>query len=313
MGLINALDCNKIDLGLGVVECERRLGQFQTPILVPKGWSVPLATIQALDFDGVVALVQAGTWQPILGSVEFTNNTPDVTTKEYTGGITAVIRNGKPQYTFEYDNGLGFHAALYSKNGFNKYDVLIADDAGTIVGATSADGLRFTALSASMVNTGTYVPVIGDDTAKSLLSIQLSNETQFNTRMATLTVGQSGVDINTEILAITGVTITATPTAGDPIPVVVNAVNNVAYGIEALTATNFRVVNTATNTVLPIASVAAGVNEGEYAITLTTPAGLVTGGTITIEVYDATVPTNVALVGENQLYKGKSSVLTVAA
>jgi len=131
--------------------------------------------------------------------------------------------------------------------------------------------------------------------------------------MATLTVGQSGVDVNTEILAITGVKITATPTAGDPIPVVVTAINNSIYGIEGLTGANFRVINTVNNTVLPIASATPGVNEGEYTIVLTTPAGLVSGGSITIEMYDAAVPTNVALIGENQLYKGKSAELTVAA
>lgn len=311
MALINALDCNKVDLNLGVTECELRLGEFRSFILVPKSWSIPVTELETMDLSYVVGLVQAGTWQPVLNSVEFTNNTPDPTTKEYTGGVMAVIRNGKPQYMFEFDNGIGFHKAAYSKNSFKLYNIILVDESGTLVGATNGDGTRFTGLSASMVNTRTYVPETGDETAKTLIEFQLDNEAQFNTRMALITVGQSGVDVNTDIMAIIDVAITGTAEAGDPIQVSVDGVGNTIRGIEGLGAGNFRVINTATNAVVTLTSVTEGATPGTYLLTPTTPT--VAAQTLRVELYDTTAGVNVALVEPNQLYKGSSAIITVAS
>lgn len=313
MALINALDCNKVDLNLGLVDCEPRFGYIQSFILVPKNWSIPVEDLETMDLDYVVGLIQDGTWQPVLNTLQVTDNTPEPTTKEYTGGVMAVIRNGKPQYMLEFDNGVGFHKAAWSKNSFQKYNILLVDQMGTIMGATSGDGTRFVGLSAGMVNTRTYTLQNGDETAKTNIELQLINEAQFNGRMALITVGQSGVDINTDVLPIVGVTITGTAEAGDPISVQVNAVNNSIFGIEGLTVDNFRVVNTATNAVVPLTSITEGATEGSYLLTPTTPT---TGGQILrVELYDTTASVNVALVEPNQLYKGATlpPYITVAS
>lgn len=314
MGLLNALNCDKEDKGLGLVDCEQFLSEFKTPILIKKGWSMTVADFEALDYAGFVALVQSGDWQPVEGAREFVNNTPEATTQEYSGGVMAVVRNGKPQYQFNYDNGYGFHAALYSKNSFNKYDMGIVDDNGTLILAYSADGLRVTGLTTGMVNTSTFTPRVGDANANTPFAFQLTNEAQFNKRMALYNVEQSGIDFNTEIKAIVSVEIAGTATAGDPINVTVTAVNNANFGIEGLDATNFRIVNTATNAVLAINTVANGTNPGQYVITPTV--ALVAAATITIEMYDATESVNVAIVDALEpfrLYKGISPVITVGA
>lgn len=313
MALINALDCNKVDLNLGLVDCEPRFGYIQSVILVPKPWSVPVTELETMDLDYVVGLVQAGTWQPILNVLQTTDNTPEPTTKEYTGGVMAVIRNGKPQYMVELDNSIGYHKALYSKNSFQRYNILLVDQNGTIMGATSADGTRFTGLLAGMVNTRTYTLQNGDETAKTNFEFQLISEAQFNSRMALISTGQSGVDINTDVNAITGVTITGTAEAGDPINVQVNGVNNTIFGIEGLGAGNFRVTNTATNAVVTLTSVTEGATEGSYLLTPTTPT--VAAQNLKVELYDAVAGVNVAVVDVTQLYKGSTQPphITVAS
>lgn len=311
MALINALNCKKDNLGLGIVECEARLKDFKSFFLVPKTWKLAIADVATLNLAKFVDFVQNDTLQPFLNAVEFTNNTPEATTKEYTGGVMSVIRNGKPQYSFEFDNGIGFHKAAYSKNSFNQYNILIADSTGTLIGATTADGLFFTGLSASMVNTATYMPQVGDETAKTIVTFQLSNEDQFNRRMAILTSESLGMDVNSELMGVIGVNIDGTASAASGFNVTVTAVNNTIFGIEGLAVGNFRIRNTTNNTVLPITSVTAGATPGTYTLTATPTAA----STYIVETFDATAtpPTATALVGDNQLYRGVSKPIVATA
>jgi len=307
---INALRCNKAVFGTGLVPCELKLKDFKSFIIVPNSWSVNV-TSGTFDKEYVIAQIQAGIFVPFLNALEFTNNTPDVTTKEYQGGIMSVIRNGKPQYTFEYDNGIGWHKAAYSYNSFQGYSVLIVDSTGTIAAASSVDGTILTGFKLSMLNTGTYTPQVGDETAKTLISFQIANEEQFNRRMALITADEAGVDINSEIAGVIGVTITGTASVANGINVVVNAGNNTIFGIEGLTADNFRVRNAATNATLTIATVVAGTIPGTYKIT-TTPAPTLASNLI-VDTYDSDADVTTALVGDSQLYRGLSEPIVVGA
>lgn len=314
MGLINAINCNKEDLGLGTVSCEIFLNEFKTPIPVRKGWSMLLTEFEALDYAGFVELVQKSEWMPVLGSKQFTNNTPDPTTEEFSGGIISVIRNGKPQYQFDYDKGVNFHKALYSKNSQNAFDMILADASGSLVVALSADGTRVTGFEAGMVNTRTYMPKSGDASANTAFEFQLINEDQFNKRMAVYTADQSGVDFNSELKPITSVKIVGTATAGDPIEVTVTALGNTSYGIEGLLATDFRVINTVTNAVVALTSVAPGADAGTYLLTPTTPT--VAAQVLKVSTYDTDAAVNVALIDVSApflLYKGESEPITVTA
>jgi hypothetical protein len=314
MAIINAQNCNKTYLGLGLSDCELYLGEFRSVIAVPKGWSIPVSELVGMDLDYIVGLVQQQTFDPILNAIQFTDNTPDPTTQEYTGGVISVVRNGKPQYQFEFNNGVFFHKALYSRNAFKLYDVLLVDDSGTIVGATTVDGTRFTGLSASMFNTQTFRPKVGDTNPRTLLDIQLDNESQFNTRMALIVTAQSTVDVNTEINPITSVTITGTASAANDITVQVNYASNATKGVEGLVAANFRIRNLTTDAVVAITSVTEStVNKGEYLLEPTV--ALTATNVIVVEMYDATAipPVNVALIAPNILYKGESAEMTVSA
>jgi len=312
MALINAVNCNKEFLGTGIGTCEVFLNnEMDGVIIVPKGWSLPVtANNVALTLANVIGLVQATTFDPIIGAIEFTDNTGDATTQEYTGGITSVVRNAKPTYQLRFESGLGFHRAAYSKNSFNQRNVILVFG-GYLVGAYSPDGALFTGLSMSMFNTQTLRLPAGDTRMATLVDFQLSDEEQFNKRLAVLTPDMLGFDFSSQVQAIQNTTLTVVATAGDPIQVTVKSLNNTNYGIEALGVENFRVVNLTTNAVLAITSVEEGAIEGTYVLTMTVP--LVQGANIRVELYDTDANVATALVGDNQLYKGQSATVIVAA
>lgn len=306
MGLINAVNCNKEDLGLGLGECLLKFGTPSMPILVKKGWRMLRTAFEALDAEGIQDLVQQGVFQPIPGAKEFVLNTPDLTTQEFTGGIISVTRNAKPQLQFNYDKGIGFHKALYSKNSFGNYDMLITDDSGSLMGAFSQDGLYATGIVTGMVNTGTYAFKNGDTDANTPFTFQFTNEEQFNKRMFVYTNEQANFDFN-ELYPITSAIVSITDITAAVVKTTVRFTSNESEGVEALDAANFRAVNTTTNTVLTISTVANGVNPGEYTITLS--AAPTTGNEIVIELYDATATPPVAVAKEDvsgRLYKGVS-------
>lgn len=314
MGLINAVNCNKEDLGLGLGECLLKFGEPAMPIPVKKGWRMLRTEFEALDAEGFVALVQQGILEPVQGAKEFIVNTPESTEQEYSGGEVSVVRNAKPRLQFNYDLGISFHKALYSKNSFKKYDMLLTDKAGSLMFALSADGLYVTGITTGMVNTDTYAFKVGDTDANTPFKFQFTNEEQFNKRMAVYTVDQSGVDFNETLKPITSVVITGTSSAANDINIAVKFWSNEGEGVEALEETNFRVINTDTNAVLPIDAVTVGTNEGDYKIELVTP--IVATTPIKVQLYDATATPAVAVTAPNdlgQMFKGESATIVTSA
>lgn len=308
--LINALNCNKSLQGTGLVPCEIRLGRITSVLRVSPTWSFNPAT-ETFNLAYVISKIQDGTFTPFLKTLEFLNNTPDPTTKEYQSGAIAVIRNGKPQRSLEYDNGIGWHKSAYSYNGFRQNSVIEIDASGNVAVQNNVAGTLLNAWPTNMFNTRTYVPQVGDDNAKTLIEYQISNEEAYNKQMTIITAEQIGADLNEEVMGIIGVNIVGTAAAADPIEVTVTAVNNTIYGIEALTEPNFRVVNVATNAVVPLDTVTAGATPGTYSLTPTTPT--IAAQTLRVEMYDSVAGVATALIEPNQLYKGVSATITVTA
>ena len=311
MGLIGALNCKKNNYNLGTVTCEIFLNEFQTPILVKKGWRMLRTTFEALTEQDIVELIQTGVWNPITGKKQFTNNTPEPTTEEYSGGIISVVRNGKPQYQFDYDKGINFHKALYGLNSFGSYDMMLSDQSGQLIFALSADGLYVQAFESGMINTNTFQPKAGDTSALTAFAFQLTNEDQFNRRIEVMTADNSPTDWNS-LQAIVGVTVSVvgTPAVGNTtITIDINAQGNSIFGIEALDLENIRIVNGTTNAVVTPTNMAATATPGRYILTV--PA--LTAATYTIQLYDATVPVAVAHIEDTlELYAGISNGIVVA-
>jgi len=308
---INSKNCLKLLLGTGMVPCELKLKDFKSFLLVPKSWSLDVLT-GTFDTDYLVSQIQNGTFVPFLNTVEFLNNTPETTTKEYQGGIMAAIRNGKPFYSFEFDNGPAWHGAAYSYNSFQAWNILIIDSAGTVVAMSSADKTKITGFPLSMLNTATDTPQVGDETAKTIIQFQISNEVAWNTRKALITIDVSGVDINTDVNGIISVIMegVSSVAAGHTLEITANSNEN--YGIQAFEETNIRARNTVSNAVMPIESISE-TTPGLYTVIFSTPP--VAGVKFVYETYDATAtpPTATALISTNQLYRGVSDEITVVA
>jgi len=311
MGLIGALNCKKNNYNLGTVTCEIFLNEFKTPYLIKKGWRMLRTTFEALTEQDIVELVQTGVFTPVTGSKQFTNNTPEPTTEEYSGGTISVVRNGNPAYQFDIDGGINKHKALSNLNSFGSYDIMIADKSGNLAFALTADGLYVQGFEAGMVNTATYVPKAGDTSANSPFSFQLTNEDQFNRRIEVMTAENSPTDWNS-LQAIVGVTVSVvgTPAVGaTTITIDINAQGNSIFGIEALDLENIRIVNGTTNAVVTPTNMAATATPGRYILTV--PA--LTAATYTIQLYDATVPVAVAHIEDTlELYAGISNGIVVA-
>ena len=300
--VINSQDCDKSQLGTGVIDCIIKEGIPRGFIAVQKGWSILLS--ETLD---LVNLVQTGVAIPFLQGVEFTDNTPENTIEEYQGGLKNVVRNGLPEFAFKFVKGYAPHKAFFSYNSLNAYDFLLVFDSGTVMGAVSKDGLSLKGFSGGMLNTASYKFNDGAVSANSMVAFQLTNANEFNKSGALLTAENLGIDVNSELFGIIDAVVTVTgASAGDPITVTVKALQNVAFDIEGLASTNFRLkINGTVDTI--VSSVYA---DGVYTITPTT-ATTATNAVI-VELYDATESVAVAKVG-NKLFKGVSSAFTVTA
>lgn len=312
MAQINTLMCDKNFLGTGLTGCDFiQNKEFYSMIIVPNNWSISAEDLEAWTVADVVSLIQQTTFDPLFNAVSFTDNTPDPTTEDFSGGITSVVRNGLPMYQFEFRQGPGFHQAAYSKNSFMTKAVLFIDRAGTIYGSWSADGTQFRGLSVSMLNTQTYRPAGGDTGARTLVDIQLANEVEINSHLAWITEESLGFSIVRDVNPIisTRVVINSASVANG-ISVTVTGLTNLGWNVLALDAPNFRVIDTTDNSVEPIDTVAEV--DGTY--TLDMDPALTLGHKVKVQLYDATATPPVATAKDGTLlYKGESKEFTVTA
>lgn len=308
--LINAINCNHQLLGTGIVPCTVKLGRIKSVLRVDPSWTFDPAT-ETFDLDYVISKVQDGTFAPFLNTLAFANNTPETTTKEFEDGAIYAIRDGKPQFSMEYDNGIMWHQAAYSYNGNRTSSVILIDASGNVGLYRNVAGTQLTAMLTNMFSVPTWMPQVGDENAKTFINFQIESETAWNERLTVISVQQIGADLNDELKGFLNVTITGTASVANGISVTINAVANTSFGITGLTAPNFRVRDTTDNTVETIDTVTAGATHGTYTIVLD-PA-LTVAHKVVVEMYDTTAGVDTALVGTNLLYKGASAEMTVGA
>lgn len=296
---VNSQDCDKSQLGTGVIDCIIKEGIPRGFIAVQKGWSILLSGTLNL-----VELVQSGVAIPFLQGVEFTDNTPENTIEEYQGGLKNVVRNGLPEFAFKFVKGYAPHKAFFSYNSLNAYDFLLVFDSGTVMGAVSKDGLSLKGFSGGMLNTASYKFNDGAVSANSMVAFQLTNANEFNKNGALLTAENLGIDVNSELFGIIDVVPTVTAQAGENVLVSVKALANTAFDIEGLTSTNFKLEVDGLPATIDIVSYANGVYTLEPAVAITS------GDTVKVKVADTGF--DVAKVG-NKLFKGESKVVIATA
>ena len=303
----NAQDCASDRLNLGMPSCLAELKDYKGFIAVPKNWSLGIAD-DTFDLDYVVGQIQQGNFIPFLGANEFVDNTPDPTNKEFTSGITMVIRNGLPTYQFEFNKEYAFHKAASSFNSFRQYDILIVDSVGNIFAAENTDGTEIEGFKGGMINTRTFRPNDGGaELAKTLVDIQLINERQYNRKGVVLTASSNGFSALDDLFAIMDVTIDGAAEAGGDLVFKVKSVANPAFDVEGALADNFRL------TVDGVAAIIDSVsyNESTYEYSLTPDTPFVSNEELVLEFYDSVESINVANI-DNMLIKGSSGTITVS-
>lgn len=305
--LINQKDCLVSRKNLGLPDCIVQVGIPRGFIITPKGWNIDLST-DTFNKAYVDDQIQLGNFVPVIGAVEFTNNTPETTTEEAQGGIMSVVRNGLPQFAFKFwKGGWKFASALYSWNSQQAFDILLAFEDGSIAGATN--GTTFSGFDLGMLNTGTYMFTDGSAQASVTVTMQLINADQYNRDVAVLTTDVLDFKVTTDLFPITDVVLTGTADASDN-KVYVSATfdMNQAVVLGGIASDNLRLtINGVADTIV---STTYNTVTKKYEIVPT--ATLTAGQSVVVQLYDATVPTDVAKIG-NKFYKGVTSAITVVA
>lgn len=300
MVLINSKNCDTTRKNLGLPDCIIQEGRLTGFIIVPKGWNINLLT-DTFDLDYVNEQIQLTNFVPVLGAVEAVNNTPEATTEEYQGGIMSVVRNGLPQYTFKFlKGGWKFASALYTYNSFQAFDVLFVFSSGAIAGATN--GTTFSGFDLGMLNNGTYMFTDGTVSASVTTTLQLINEVQFNRDVALLDSSVLDFNVNTDINPITDIYMTGRADVSNA-KVYFKAKFDINRSVNllGLAIANLRVTLDGTPDTITAMSLAYDATEEEWSFTPTTT--LTTSMDVVVQLYDATVPTDVAKVG-TKFYKG---------
>ena len=305
MAILTGVDCTTSRYGSGLEACQAIEGLPNGVILVPKGWSLTKAT-DTFDKAYVQTQCQLGNFIPLVGCFEMISETPDATTQESQSGLMEVVRQGKPNFTATYKQGLAFQKIAYSYNSYQQYDTLITYETGYIKCAESADGLSIKGLSTGMLNTNGYSENNGTTSASTILKFQVIDPLEYNLYVNLLT----DLDFNptSEIFGITDVNISGRADASEnKVYIKPTWKWNDLFTITGLASANLRLtVNGVADAI--VGAIVYNATTKEYAITPT--ATLVAADVVTVTLADGAI--NTAKVG-NKLYSGTTgNVVTVA-
>jgi len=307
--LINQKDCSTVRKNLGLPDCIIQEGRLTGFVIVPKGWNINLLT-DTFDLAYVNDQIQLGNFVPVLGAVEATNNTPEATTEEYQGGVMSVVRNGLPQYTFKFlKGGWKFASALYTYNSFQAFDVLFVFSSGAVAGATN--GTTFSGFDLGMLNNGTYMFTDGSVSASVTTSMQLINEVQFNRDVALLDASALDFNINTDIQPITDIYMTGRADVSEQKVYFKASFDiNRAVNLGGIAIANLRYTQDGVADTIIALSLSYNSTTEEWEFEPTT--AFTTAEAQVVQLYDASVPTDVALIG-TRYYKGATASFVATA
>ncbi len=310
---INTLVCGVEAYGTGNVECPIRKGKIISIIKTKPTWSFDLAT-ETFDFAYMVNQIQQGNFIPFMNTVDATYNAPDSDIKEYDDNTKAVVNNAKPEYRYEFDNGIFWNKAAASYAGFRNGGIIEIDENGRVWLQINEAKTKLLAAQTNMFNVPTYMPKVGKETFKTYIDFQIKNERTWVTNFASISPEQIGEDLNDMLRGFISMSIEGTSSEAAGITITVRTIDNASEGFEGFETSSFQVVNSDTNVEIPIndATLVSGTTD-TYLITPTAP--IVAGTNIIVYLYDSTAspPARMAKVGFNQLFKGQSGVITVTA
>lgn len=179
---INAFgQCSEDILGTGIGECPiTDLGDLQGLGLLKKGTTLSIAT-DSFNETAFRALITDGKLHQVINSYAFEDTTPESERSTSSVGLMESVRSGKPMYNFTFKKGLGFHKAVYSLKGQNRWDAMFYFTKGILMAHnTSKTSLK--GFNAGMLDVDSYKFKVGTETEFSKATLQLVSAEEFNTR-----------------------------------------------------------------------------------------------------------------------------------
>ena len=180
---INAFgQCSEDILGTGIGECPiTDLGDLQGLGLLKKGTTLSIATTDSFNETAFRALITDGKLHQVINSYAFEDTTPESERSTSSVGLMESVRAGKPMYNFTFKKGLGFHKAVYSLKGQNRWDAMFYFTKGILMAHnTSKTSLK--GFNAGMLDVDSYKFKVGAETEFSKATLQLVSAEEFNTR-----------------------------------------------------------------------------------------------------------------------------------
>lgn len=301
MILLNSVDCGTKRKGTGILDCIQELGIPAGFITVPTNWSLDIETGD-FNKEHIQEQIQAGALVPFLVATNFTDNSEEDVFETLNSGVQVPVRDGKPLFTYEYNNGYCWHSAAYTHNGFRNRNVILVWDNDVFGFAVSADGTTIKGLTAGYIKTGNFMNNDGTTGSKTNISMQLIDPYQYNAEMMLLNSQNTDVSID-EIKGVvdTMVSVPTVPAATDTeVSVKVVAHCNQAIDILGLEATDFAVSGHT------VTAAVYNSTTGMYDLTVDAFAA---SETFTVKLNDGTYD---AVVVADNIYAGESPSYTVA-
>ena len=179
---INAFgQCADDILGTGIGECPiTDLGDLQGLGLLKKGTNLTIAT-DSFDETEFRALITDGKLHQVINSYAFEDTTPESERSTSSVGLMESVRAGKPMYNFTFKKGLGFHKAVYSLKGQNRWDAMFYFTKGILM-AYNTSKTQLKGFNAGMLDVDSYKFKVGAETEFSKATLQLVSAEEFNTR-----------------------------------------------------------------------------------------------------------------------------------
>lgn len=179
---INAFgQCADDILGTGIGECPiTDLGDLQGLGLLKKGTNLTIAT-DSFDETAFRTLITDGKLHQVINSYAFEDTTPESERSTSSVGLMESVRAGKPMYNFTFKKGLGFHKAVYSLKGQNRWDAMFYFTKGILM-AYNTSKTQLKGFNAGMLDVDSYKFKVGAETEFSKATLQLVSAEEFNTR-----------------------------------------------------------------------------------------------------------------------------------
>jgi hypothetical protein len=173
--------CADDSLGTGIGKCPiTDFGDLKGAGLLNKGTTIPIVDGEvALTEANFKALITDGKLHQIHESFAFEDTTPENENETSSDGLMRSVRAGKPMYAFTFKKGMGFHKALYSLRGQDRWDLILYFTKGILM-AKNTSSTAIKGFNGGMFDVDSYKFTVGTDTEFSKAKKQLKNAEEFN-------------------------------------------------------------------------------------------------------------------------------------